>query len=457
MRIAIVGSGISGLVAAHHLHREHDITVFEANDYIGGHTHTVTVQDNGRPLQVDTGFIVFNERNYPRFSRLLSELGVNSHESNMSFGVNCERSGLEYRASSLGTLFAQKRNLVRPPIYTMIRDIFRFFRHAPALLEAGAEDVTLGEYLERGGYSEVFVEKHILPMGAALWSATRDDIREFPARFFVQFLDNHGMLARSGRPTWRVVSGGSSQYVDAITAPFRHRIRLRTPVTAIERDDMGVTLVHSDDRSERFDHVIISVHSDQALRMVAAPTSLEREVLGSIPYQRNEVVLHTDTSILPRSRKAWAAWNHHILDTGQQEVAVTYWMNLLQGFSASNEYLVTLNASDRIDRRAVLAEFVYHHPVLTRAGVSRQSRQLELGRGLHTTYCGAYWGFGFHEDGVASAEAAVEEVRAAAEAKTFRGQDVGSAFALIGEDASHVEVSAVDPDGSARGTAGVLS
>ncbi len=411
MRIAIVGSGVSGLVAAHELHQDHEIVVFEANDYIGGHTHTVTVDDPRGPLGVDTGFIVFNDRNYPLFSQLLSDLGVDAHDSDMSFAVNCERTGLEYRASSLDTLFAQRRNLLRPSFYGMIRDIFRFFREAPALLDEPDDSTTLGEYLERNGYSELFVEKHILPMCAALWSASKDSLRRFPARYFVRFLANHGMMARHGRPQWRVVTGGSDQYVQALTQPFRKQVRLRTPVRSIRRHVDRVDVLTDDVGSESFDRVILAVHSDQALHLLDNPSAEEQAVLSSIPYQRNEVVLHTDPTIMPARRKVWAAWNHHVLRDSREEVAVTYWMNKLQSLQTDRDYFVTLNAADKIRAENVLASFTYHHPVFTPEGVAQQHRQPTLGVGNRTHYCGAYWGFGFHEDGVRSAQRAVASLR----------------------------------------------
>jgi predicted NAD/FAD-binding protein len=410
VKIAIIGSGIAGNVVAHHLRREHDITVFEAASHVGGHTHTHEIEHEGRAVAVDTGFIVCNDRTYPRFLELMAELGIELQDSDMSFSVRTP-GGLEYNGTTLNSLFAQRRNLLRPSFWRMIRDILRFNREAPALLQSADDSLTLGEYLEEHGYSREFVEHYILPMGAAIWSAGTGTIRAFPARYFVRFFHHHGMLTVDDRPQWRTVRGGSARYVDKLTAPFRDRIRLRTPVENVRRSPAGVFVKPAGAEAERFDRVFFACHSDQALRLLAEPHAPEREVLGAIRYQRNEVLLHTDTRVLPKRRLAWAAWNYHLIDSASDRVAVTYHMNILQRIAGRTPLLVTLNMSDRIDETRVLKQLRYEHPLFTREAVAAQARHAEID-GLDRAYfCGAYWGFGFHEDGVASALSALEHFR----------------------------------------------
>ncbi len=411
MRIAIIGSGIAGNVAAHHLHREHDITVYEAGSHAGGHTHTHEVEQGGRSYAVDTGFIVFNDWTYPNFIALLDELGVGWQASRMSFSVRDEASGLEYSGTTLNTLFAQRMNLLRPSFLGMVRDILRFSREAPVLLGQLGGELPLGEVLERGGYGRAFVRRYIVPMGAAIWSTSPEAMLRFPARFFIRFLHNHGMLSVNERPVWRVIRGGSTRYVEKLVAPFRDRIRLRAPVEWIRRLPGQVIVKTRDGVAERFDAVFVACHSDQALRLLADPAQSEREVLGTIPYQENEAVLHTDSRLLPRKRLAWAAWNYHVLPEARERVALTYNMKILQGLEAPEPFLVTLNRSDAVDPAKVLRRITYHHPLFTPAGVAAQARQAELNRGRRTYYCGAYWRNGFHEDGVVSALAALAHFR----------------------------------------------
>jgi predicted NAD/FAD-binding protein len=402
MRIAVIGTGISGMLAAYLLHEDHDLTVYEANDYIGGHTHTHAVPAADATYAVDTGFIVFNEANYPTFVRLLQRLGVAWKPSRMGFSVRCERTGLEYRPSSLDTLFAQRRNLVRPWFWRMVRDIFRFRRESVAVLDTG-DDRTLGRYLADGGYSRGFIDYFIVPMGSAIWSSDPVRFREFPVQTFVQFFENHGFLRVRGQPQWQVVRGGSKTYVEALTAPYGDRIRLSAPVRSVRRTDDAVEIRTDRAAPERFDHVVIAAHSDEALAMLADPTPAEREILGAIPYQANETVLHTDTSLLPRRRKVWASWNYHVPPEPLGRVAVTYAMNILQGLDAPVEFCVTLNRSDAVDPDTVIATMTYAHPVFEPAGIAAQQRHGEIGGVARTHYCGAYWGYGFHEDGAASA------------------------------------------------------
>ncbi len=411
MKIAIVGAGIAGNVAAWHLHREHDITVFEAGAHAGGHSHTHELEQAGRRYAVDTGFIVFNDWTYPNFIALLDELGVASQPSSMSFSVRDEASGLEYNGTTLNTLFAQRSNLLRPSFLGMLRDILRFNREAPALLEAPGGELPLGEVLARGGYGRAFIERYIVPMGAAIWSTDPASMQRFPARFFVRFLHNHGMLSVNARPQWRVIRGGSARYVEQLTAPFRDRIRLRTPVESVRRLPGSVIVKARGRDAERFDALFLACHSDQALRLLADPSPAERAVLSAIPYQENEAVLHTDTRLLPRKRRAWAAWNYHVLREPGERVALTYNMNILQGLDAPEPYLVTLNRGDQIDPAKVIKRITYHHPQFTPAGVAAQARQAELNGPLNTYYCGAWWRHGFHEDGVVSALAALDHLR----------------------------------------------
>ena len=411
MKIAIIGTGIAGNVAARELCREHEITVFEAGDHVGGHTHTHSIDDNGRPLAIDTGFIVFNDWTYPNFIVLLDELGVASQPSEMSFGVKCEQTGLEYKGHTLNTLFAQRRNLLRPSFHRMLRDILRFNREARALLDASDDTLTLGDYLHDHQYSPAFIDYYIIPMGAAIWSAEPRRMLSFPATCFVRFFANHGLLNIKNRPQWRVIRGGSRCYVDKLTAPFRQQIRLNTPVTGITRHATHVEVSSDRYGTERFDRVFIATHSDQALAMLRDASPLEREVLGAIPYQRNEVVLHTDTSLLPRRRLAWSAWNYHRLAGEHAAVAVTYNMNRLQGLSTQQTFLVTLNNSGAIDPDKIIKHLSYDHPLFTPDGIAAQQRQADINGVNHTYYCGAYWRYGFHEDGVVSALKALEHFR----------------------------------------------
>ena len=409
MRVAIVGSGIAGLTAAHRLHRSHDITLFEANDYLGGHTHTVDVDDGGRPLAVDTGFIVFNDWTYPNFIALLQELGVESQPSNMSFSLRCERTGLEYNGTSLNALFAQRLNLVSPSFLRMIWDILRFNARSRRLLETLDARTTLGEYLAQHRYGDAFRERYIVPMGRAIWSASERALLGFPARFFVDFFHRHGFLSVDRRPQWRAVKGGSREYVRKLVAPFADRVRLRTPIAGIQRQPHQVVLRTARGQLEHFDHVFLACHSEQALALLSDATAAERDILEALPYEQNQVILHTDESLLPRLPLARAAWNYHLLDTPQHEVAVTYCMNTLQNLQTSTRYLVTLNNADAIDPRKVLKRIACAHPIYTPRGVAAQARRTEINGARRTFFCGAYWSSGFHEDGVKSALWAVSD------------------------------------------------
>jgi predicted NAD/FAD-binding protein len=405
VRIAIVGAGIAGLTCAHELHSRHEITLFEAEDRLGGHTNTVRVDLADETHHVDTGFIVHNDRNYPGFRRLLEQTGVPTQPSDMSFSVS-DGGDFEYNGASPSGLFACRLHLVKPSFHRMLRDLARFNREAPALVGLNGSGPSLGAFLDAGGYSRAFVDRLIVPQASAVWSADPAQMWELPASFLAEFFDNHGMFSARDRPQWHTIPGGARRYVEALTAPFRDRIRLATPVRRIRRTPDAVEV-----DGERFDHVIVAAHSDQALAMLADPTPAEREVLGAIPYQPNEAVLHTDRSLLPRRRRAWASWNFHLEERPAGRTTVTYHMNRLQSLDSSEELCVTLNRSDGIDPARVIRTIQYAHPVFTREGVAAQARWSEVSGPIRTHYCGAYWGFGFHEDGVASALRVCERLR----------------------------------------------
>ena len=403
MKIAIIGGGISGLTTAHLLCGEHEITLFEANDYPGGHTNTLDVPHDGKNYAVDTGFIVFNERTYPNFIKLLERLAVPSQPSVMSFSVVCETTGLQYCATSLDTLFAKRKNLLSLPFWRMLLEIFRFNRSSAELYGSSDLSLTLGEYLRAHGYSPLFIEKFLIPMGAAVWSADPAQFLSFPAVAFVRFFTNHGMLNVLDQPAWRVVTGGSRQYVAPLIRPFRDRIRLSTPVERVQRFGDRVTVTPRGSEPEEFDHVVLACHSDQALALLSDPSAAERELLGAIPYQKNETVLHTDSRLLPSLPKARASWNCLLPRRQQGSVVLTYWMNLLQSISAPVDFCVTLNSPAAIAPDAIIRSLVYHHPVYSAAAFAAQKRRDEISGVNRTSYCGAYWGWGFHEDGVKSA------------------------------------------------------
>lgn len=411
MKIAVIGTGIAGNVAAYHLAKEHDITVFEANDYIGGHTHTHNIEMDGQQHQIDTGFIVFNYWTYPNFIKLLEELDVGVQASDMSFSVKCESTGLEYNGTSLNSLFAQRRNFLRPSFYRMIKDILRFNREAPLLLDQDESDMSLGDYLQQQKYSPHFINNYIIPMGSAIWSADPVTLIKIPAKFFIRFFHNHGMLNVSDRPVWHVIKGGSRQYVTKLTQGFKDRIRLNQPVRYIRRLPTHVEIKTDNDELQCFDAVFIASHSDQALKMLDDATVLEREVLGAITYQRNEVILHTDTRLLPKKKLAWAAWNYHLLPKNTGLAALTYNMNILQGLDSRETFCVTLNHTAAIDETKIIKRMEYDHPVFTPESVLAQQRQGEI-NGINRTYfCGAYWRNGFHEDGVVSALNALQHFK----------------------------------------------
>lgn len=404
-RIAVIGAGVSGLTTAWLLSEKYDVELFEAGDYAGGHTNTEMVTAGGREWPVNTGFIVFNDWTYPNFMKLMDRLGVASEVSDMSFSVDCHSSGLQYNGTSLSSLFAQRKNLLNLPFLRMIQEILRFNKESRVDLAAGniADTETLGEYLNRNGYSRYFRQYYIVPMGAAIWSAPEIVLEQFPIRFFLQFFNNHGMLSVDDRPTWRVISGGSARYVDAMMERLGDRTHLNSPVSSVVREPDHVVVTVNDEH-HHFDQVVFACHSDQALGMIADPSAEELDILGAIAYQRNDVVLHTDSSVLPSNRRAWAAWNYFIPQHSTEPVSVTYNMNILQNFDEAPEtFCVTLNRSQDIDPERIIKRFDYAHPVFTLEAVAAQTRYDEIGGQNRSHFCGAYWFNGFHEDGVSSA------------------------------------------------------
>ena len=402
MKIAVVGSGIAGLGAAWVLSREHEVVLFEREDRLGGHTHTHNVTLGGREYAVDTGFIVFNDQNYPLLTQLFGELDVASESTTMSFSVQDARNGLEYNAGSLDGLFCQRRNLFAPKFLRMLGEIKRFYRDAHALLETAGPGPTLHDYLREQDYSALFIEDHLIPMASALWSSPSAQIAEFPAKYLIRFMRNHNMLQVAGRPQWRIVSGGSSRYIEAMRKRWKVQERLDTPVLRILREEDGVRLA-TDDGEERFDHVVLACHSDQALALLGDANELERNILGAIPYQDNDVVLHTDASLLPRNRKAWAAWNAYVPAGAGEACTVSYCMNILQSLDAPEPLVVTLNRSHDIDPAKIIARMRYQHPLYTHSSVDAQKRRGAINGLRRTWFAGAYWRHGFHEDGLRSA------------------------------------------------------
>lgn len=402
MRIAVVGSGIAGMGAAWLLSRAHDVVLFEADQRLGGHTHTHQVHHEDQSYAIDSGFIVHNRENYPLLTRMFAELGVATQDTAMSFSVHDERSGLHYNAGSLDGLFSQRRNLLSPRFWGMLRDIFRFYREAPALLDVQGAGPTLEDYLETHRYGAMFIHDHLIPMASALWSSPSQRVLQFPAKYMVQFMANHCMLQVNGRPAWRVVSGGSQRYVDALASSWPVQVRLNTPVRRVVRHTEGVTLL-TEHGPESFDQVVLACHSDQALQLLQDASEREQAILGAITYQTNDTVLHTDRRLLPPDRRAWAAWNAHVPADPNDACTVSYCMNLLQGISSSEPFVVTLNRSAAIDPAKVIARMRYAHPEYTHASVAARARRHEINGVDRVWFCGAYWGWGFHEDGLRSA------------------------------------------------------
>jgi predicted NAD/FAD-binding protein len=407
MRIAIIGTGIAGLTCAHLLKEKHDVTVFERDRRPGGHTNTVRVEVGDETYEVDTGFIVYNERNYPGLVRLFERLGVPTKPSDMSFGVSDSATGVEWCATSPKTVFAQPHNILQPVFLRMLTEVVRFNRRTRRLNAAGLiHDITLRELVALGRWSPQMVDWYLAPMVSAVWSAPIGDALDIPAETFARFFDNHGLLRLGAQPRWRTVAGGAHTYVERILAPLGRRVRLATPVTKVIRRAGQIELLTEQYGPERFDHVILASHSDQSLELLADPSPAERAVLGSIRYQPNIAVLHTDERLLPRARRAWASWNYRLDDAGGAGpggATLTYHMNRLQSIDSSHQIFVTLNQIQTVDPGRVLGVFEYAHPVIDTAAVAAQQRYAEISGLQSTWYCGAYWGYGFHEDGVQSA------------------------------------------------------
>ena len=410
MRVAVVGGGIAGMAAAWTLQDFADVTLFEARPRLGGHTDTHNLLVNGRACAVDSGFIVFNRTHYPLFSAWLDELGVASRPTDMSFSVRREEDGaaaVEYGTASLGALFCRRRNLISPRFLSMLRGIRRFYREAGQV--AADDERTLGEFLDAERYPKPFVDDHLLPMCAALWSAPLAGADETSVAHVAAFMANHGLLTLRGRPRWRVVEGGSSAYVDAFARRFRGRRRVGRPVERVERGRGGMRVATAGGASEPFDRVVLACHADQALALLA-PTPVEREVLGALKYRRNRAVVHSDPSAMPRRRAAWSSWNVTATERGGvTSCRVTYWMNRLQGITGGQQFFVTLNPQG--PPRQVWIERDYAHPVFTPEARRAQARRDEINGVDGTYYCGAYWGWGFHEDGFRSAVDAVDALR----------------------------------------------
>ncbi len=405
MKIAIIGAGISGLLTARLLSEEHEIEVFEAESYAGGHTNTVSVDVFGKRYAVDTGFMVFNDHTYPNFIRMLEHLRVSSRLSDMSFGLRCDRTGLEYQGGSLSGLFSQRRNLFRPGFYRMLREILRFNRQSIRLVESGVldPDLTLKEYLKEGRFGRQLIEWYLIPMGSAIWSASPECFLDFPARFLLGFFHNHGLLTVRGHFQWKTIDGGAIRYIEALTRPFTDRIRLKRPVIAVQRHADRVTITAKNAEPLDFDSVVMAAHADQSLEMLNDATQCEREILGAFPYQPNDTALHVDSAPLPKCRRAWASWNYRIPKEIGRPPVVTYNLNRLQGHVSPDPICVTLNGTEDLDPSKILRRFQYHHPAYSPRALAAQGRWHEINGVKRTYYCGAYWGNGFHEDGVNSA------------------------------------------------------
>ncbi len=401
-RVAIIGAGIAGLAAAHLLHDKYQLTVFEAAGYAGGHTNTIDVQAPDGTIAVDTGFIVYNETNYPLFTSLLSKLGVRTQPTNMSFGVSCDRTGFEYNGSSLNQLFARRRNAFSPRFYSMTVDILRFHRLTQPDVFDVSDDLSVADYVATRRLGDAFYNLYLLPIGASIWSSPADTFAQYPIRFVVDFLRNHGMLQLKHRPQWRVIQGGSARYVERLTAPLMGQLRLNTPVLAVRRAYNTVSITTAQEQLQ-FDHVIFATHSDQALAMLPDSSPIEREILGKLRFQENIATLHTDHTLLPRTRRAWGGWNYRISHDPSRPVSITYNMNILQSLDSEKTYCVTLNGEDMIDPARKIQTIRYEHPVYSSQSQPYRQRHAELIGPNRTSFCGAYWGNGFHEDGVRSA------------------------------------------------------
>ncbi|WP_183789597.1 NAD(P)/FAD-dependent oxidoreductase [Allorhizobium borbori] len=412
-RVAVIGAGISGLSAAWLLSRSMDVTLYESESRPGGHSNTVNVAGRKDPVPVDTGFIVYNDRNYPNLVALFDHLEVPTQASDMSFAASLNDGGFEYSGSGISGLLGQRSNAVKPRFWSMLNDIMRFYREAPdALKKPGTDALTLGEFLARENYGRAFIEDHLLPMGAAIWSTTASDMRAYPLEAFVRFFVNHGLLTLKDRPQWRTVSGGSREYVGRLLADFRGTLKLGATVVDIRRDDLGATLTLADGRTDRFDHVVIATHADYALAMLSDADARERDMLGAFSYTPNLAVLHSDRSLMPKRKAVWSSWNYIAgkSEGGDAPLCVTYWMNRLQGLDPALPLFVTLNPSRPIDETKVRGTFQYKHPLFDQKAIAAQKAIWQLQGRRHTWFCGAYFGSGFHEDGLQSGLAVAEQL-----------------------------------------------
>ena len=407
MKIAIIGSGISGNTLAYHLNSNHQITLFESNSRVGGHSHTHEIEIANQKLNVDTGFIVFNKKTYPHFLNLLHELKVPYENSAMSFSVKDSQKDFEYNGTNLNALFAQRKNLISPTFYKMIKEILRFNKSSTLLLKNN-EEISLGEYLDREAYSDFFKKYYILPMGSAIWSSDVKTMMTFPAKFFVRFFDNHGMLNINDRPQWLTITGGSINYVKKLISPFEKKIKLNSQIKSVDRKNDHVA-IQFHDRDEKFDWVFFACHSDEALKLIKSPTQDEKNVLKAIPYKDNEVILHFDERFMPRRKLAWAAWNYHVAEDSSSPVSLTYNMNILQNLKTNVPVLVTLNPQEKIDKHKIIKKLSYAHPQYSLKSIEAQSKHHLISGVNRTSFAGAYWGNGFHEDGVKSAIDAIEQ------------------------------------------------
>ena len=410
MKIAIIGAGISGNTLAYYLNPHHQIALFESNDRIGGHSHTHHIDIFNQKVSVDTGFIVFNKKTYPNFLKLLHELKVPYENSAMSFSVKDSQKDFEYNGTNLNALFAQRKNFINPSFYKMIREILRFNKSSIILLRSD-EEISLGDYLKREGYSDFFKKYYILPMGSAIWSSNIKTMMQFPAKFFIQFFNNHGMLNINDRPQWLTISGGSINYVNKMIKSFRKKIKLNQNIKYVERKKDYIAIYHKD-RVEKFDWVFFACHSDEALKLIKSPNSDEKNILKAIPYTDNEVILHYDDHFMPKRKLAWAAWNYHIDENANSPASLTYNMNILQNLKTEAPLLVTLNPLQKINKKKIIKTLSYAHPQYSLRSIEAQSRYHLISGVNRTSFAGAYWGNGFHEDGVKSALDAIQQFNA---------------------------------------------
>ena len=405
MKIAIIGSGISGLTSAYLLYKKHDITLFESNNYIGGHTNTITVNDeNNNELNVDTGFIVYNNDTYPNFVKILNKLKVETQPSTMSFSLSCQRSGMEYGTGNLKALFGNKSNIISFQFYKLLFGIFTYFKKAKTFLKDNNDfSYTVLDFIKSAKINNYTYEKFILPMASSIWSTNFDEIEQMPAKYLFEFYKNHDLLSINPSKKWRVIKGGSKQYISKLIKPFDERIRINSKVHSIKRDKNTIYLKTDHNEKEEFNAVILACHSDQALKILEDSTNQEKEILANIPYQLNQAILHTDTSVLPKNKKMWSSWNSYIPKEQNSNVSLTYNMNILQSIKSKNTFCVSINMENNINPSKIIKKINYSHPTFNKKSVFAQSQKNKISGIKNTYFAGAYWRYGFHEDGVLSA------------------------------------------------------